>query len=150
MSFRLVAVLVGTVVLVAGCSAKDTSPSVGEKGNKVVVDGEGRPVTGPVECVTGPTGDVTITVGAQKPTGPTPPAKPEVMADLTMSDGPPRVSLLSINLPDITLSIGEYRRVEQPKLVIDGKTYRIAGKAAVGNEANPAGYQQFEVELTCP
>jgi ipoprotein LpqH len=147
---RWLGLLTATAALVGGCSSQEHAASVGEKTTKVVVEGKNQPVTGQVVCVTAPTGDVNVSVGAAQAPGTATQPKPTIMADLTMSDGPPYVSLLSINLPDIALSIGHYRHVEQPTLQIDGKSYRINGKAAVGNEANPAGYKQFEVEVTCP
>ena len=70
---------------------------------------------------------------------------------MTLSDGPPYVSLLAINLADITLSIGRYRDVDQPTVTAEGKSYRIIGQAAVDDipDKKPE-YQQFEVEVTCP
>ncbi len=101
-------------------------------------------------CVVGPTGELNITVGAGT-AGQSPASPPELIADLTLSDGPPYVSLLSINLADITLSIGRYRRVEQPTVTAEGMSYRIIGKAAVGvNPDKEPEYKQFEVKVTCP
>jgi len=132
--------------LAAGCSHQDRPPPAGDSTAKVVVDGQSRPVAGQVVCDTGPTGEVTITVGAPDATGPS----PAIIADVTVSDGPPYVSLLSIHLPDITLSTGRYRQVAQPTVVRDGKSYKITGQAAAGDNSDPSKYRQFEVQLTCP
>ncbi|MFY9916779.1 MAG: lipoprotein LpqH, partial [Mycobacterium sp.] len=63
----------------------------------------------------------------------------------------PYVSLLAINLADITLSIGQYRQVAQPTVIREGKSYRITGQAAVGDKPDRRPeYKQFEVDVTCP
>src|SRR3954468_9461852 len=127
----------------------DSSASAG--GAKVVVAGRPRQITGDVVCVLGPTGELNITVGAGETTGPSAGTPPPLIADLTVSDGPAYVSLLAINLPDLTLSIGRYREVEQPKVTKEGKSYRITGQGAVGDVPDQRpNYQQFEVEVTCP
>jgi lipoprotein antigen len=136
--------------LAAGCSHQDQSPSAGESATKVVIDGQSRTVAGQVVCDTGPTGEVTITVGAADATGPSPAPPPAIIADVTVSDGPPYVSLLSIHLPDITLSTGRYRQVAQPTVVRDGKSYKINGQAAAGDNNDPSKYRHFEVSVTCP
>ena len=102
-------------------------------------------------CVVGPTGELNITVGTVQTHGPSPAPPPELIADLTLSDGPPYVSLLAINLADIHLSIGRYRHVDQPTVIAEGKSYQISGQAAVADkpEQEPE-YKQFEVEVTCP
>lgn len=136
--------------LAAGCSHQDRSLSTGDSTTTVIIDGHSRPVAGQVVCVTGPTGDVTITVGAAEASGPTPAPPPAIIADVTVSDGPPYVSLLAIHLPDVTLSIGRYRQVAQPTVVRAGKSYKITGQAAVGDNNDPSKYRQFEVQVTCP
>lgn len=99
----------------------------------------------------GADGELNITVGAVETTGPSPAPPPELIADLTLSDGPPYVSLLAINLADINLSIGRYRRVDQPTVIAEGKSYRISGQAAVADKPDQKPeYKQFEVEVTCP
>ena len=99
----------------------------------------------------GPTGEVNITVGAVEPTRPTPAPPPELVTDLTFSDGAAYVSLLAINLPDIKLSIGQYRQVAQPTVVAEGKSYRIIGQAAVADKPDrQPEYKEFEVDVTCP
>ncbi len=101
-------------------------------------------------CVVGPTGEVNITVGIAETTGSTR-ASPELLADLTFSDGTPYVSLLAINLADIKLSIGQYRQVAQPTVIREGKNYRITGQAAVADKPDRRPeYKQFEVDVTCP
>jgi hypothetical protein len=118
---------------------------------KVVVEDRPRQLTGNVVCVVGPTGELNITVGAVGTTGPSPAPPPELIADLTFSNGQPYVSLLAINLPDITLSIGRYRHVDQPTVIAEGKSYRIIGQAAVaGNPGRQPEYKQFEVDVACP
>jgi Mycobacterium 19 kDa lipoprotein antigen len=132
-----------------GRPAGDSASAVGQV--KVVVDGRPRQVTGDVVCVVGPTGELNITVGAADTTGPSPAPPPKLIADLTLSDGPPHVSLLMINLADMKLSIGRYRHVDQPTVTAEGKSYRIIGQAAVGdNPDREPEYKQFEVEVTCP
>ena len=131
-----------------GRPAGDSPSAAGQV--KVVVEGRPRHVTGDVVCVVGPTGELNITVGAET-AGPSAASPPELIADLTLSEGPPYVSLLSINLADITLSIGRYRHVDQPTVTAEGKSYRIIGQAAVGdNPDREPEYKQFEVEVTCP
>ena len=111
--------------------------------------GRPRQITGDVVCVLGPTGELNITVGAVQTTGPE--TQPRFTADLTLSDGPAYVSLLAIKLPDLTLSIGRYRDVAQPKVTHEGKSYRIVGQGAVGGApGQKPQYQPFEVEVTCP
>jgi Mycobacterium 19 kDa lipoprotein antigen len=133
----------------AGPQTGDSSAAAGAA--KVVVAGRPRQITGDVVCVLGPTGELNITVGATETTGPSPVTPPPLIADLTVSDGPAYVSLLAINLPDLTLSIGRYREVEQPKVTKEGKSYRITGQGAVGDVPDQRpNYQQFEVEVTCP
>jgi hypothetical protein len=127
----------------------DSSASAGEA--SVVVAGRPRRITGDVVCALGPTGELNITVGAAGTTGPSPATPPQLIADLTLTDGPAYVSLLAITLPDITLSIGRYRDVEQPQVTKEGKSYRIVGQGAVGDvPGKRPEYQQFEVEVTCP
>jgi hypothetical protein len=133
----------------AGPQTGDSSASAG--GAKVVVAGRPRQITGDVVCVLGPTGELNITVGAAESTGASAATPPKLMADLTLADGPAYVSLLAINLPDLTLSIGRYRDVEQPKVTKEGNRYRIIGQGAVGDvPGQKPDYQQFEVEVTCP
>ena len=88
-----------------------------------------------------------ITVGEGETTGPGPAPQPEVVADLTSSNDTPGVELLAIDLPDIKLSIGRYRRVTQPTVSREGNTYKIVGQAAVA--ATPT-YKPFELVVTCP
>ena len=127
----------------------DSSASAGQA--KVVVAGRPRQITGDVVCVLGPTGELNITVGGPQTTGPGPATPPQLIADMTLTDGPAYLSLLAITLPDITLSIGRYRDVEQPKVTKEGKSYRIVGQGAVDDvpDKRPE-YQQYEVEVTCP
>ena len=106
---------------------------------------------GDVTCVVGPTGEVNITVGTVETTGSTAGASPELLADLTFSDGTPYVSLLAINLADIKLSRGQYRQVAQPTVIREGENYRITGQAAVADKPDRRPeYKQFEVDVTCP
>jgi Mycobacterium 19 kDa lipoprotein antigen len=102
-------------------------------------------------CVLGPTGELNITVGGPQTTGSGSATPPQLIADITLTEGPAYVSLLAITLPDITLSIGRYRDVEQPKVTKEGKSYRIVGQGGVGDvpDRRP-DYQPFEVEVTCP
>ena len=64
----------------------DSSASAGQV--KVVVAGRPRQITGDVVCVLGPTGELNITVGGPQTTGPGPATPPQLIADMTLTDGP--------------------------------------------------------------
>jgi hypothetical protein len=139
------------VTLAPGCSFTPGQPTPAGHLTKVVVEGQSQLVTGQVTCVVGQTGEVNITVGDPKMTKSGAGAQPAIIVDLTFSNDTPYVSLLALNLPNIKLSIGQYREVAQPTVSRDGNSYRIIGQAAIADKPDQRSvYKSFEVDVTCP
>ena len=102
-------------------------------------------------CVVGPTGKLNITVGAVGDDR----SKPGAPAGTHRRPDP-------VGRPAIRVAAGDqscrhqsfdcrYRRVDQPTVIAEGKSYRIKGQAAVADKPDQKPeYKQFEVEVTCP
>jgi hypothetical protein len=150
---RSAAVMIAAFVIVAaaGCSSS-APPDTAETGSiRIVVEGKTRTVEGRIVCSDTPTGEVSIEVDPPDTApGATVPV-PIVVLDLTPAGDAPSVSLLTINLPDVGLSAGRYRKSGAPTAAKEGNTYTVKGEATVvGTPPERPAYKPFELEITCP